>query len=160
MDISQHHLLAMFCAVQAWKRNLDGIILYRDPLLTFLRLERLSEERIDFITEAFKPLFSYHAQFVTDDSEEYENELLFSRVSITENIWKDDRIKPLNWPSQLPNEKELFSEILSFLSGNSGSFYKNNVTGYDVISRPNGLQPCLEIWFETIHNQNIQQSFC
>ena len=117
MHYQSHVFLAGYCALQAWKRGLDGVVLDRVPLLEFLGLDRLRQERVSMMQDDFRPLFPHSQHFASSENGEWENEVIFSRLPITSEAWNADRIKLLQWPTQPINENRLLSDMINLVIG-------------------------------------------
>lgn len=116
-DSCKHRLLAIFCSLQAWQRQIDGIIIDRVPLLSYLGLERLKRDRVDWIARDFEPWFRYHDHYTSSDYGEWESELTFARVPITDSSDASVRIKTLNLPKAGLRAETLWRAITDMLLG-------------------------------------------
>lgn len=61
--LRQHRALALFCVVQCWLRQLDGLVIDRPHLERILGLERFKKQRVTWLQEDFKDFFPYQETF-------------------------------------------------------------------------------------------------
>ena len=50
----QHRTVALFAVIQAWLRNLDGLVFQRKDLQRLLGLQRFKQTRIEWLEEDFR----------------------------------------------------------------------------------------------------------
>lgn len=80
----QHISISLFCVIQCWIRNLDGITLSREDLERLLGLERFKQKRLEWLVEDLSEFFPNHKIFkYADDSFAY---LTVSRFPIDDNL--------------------------------------------------------------------------
>lgn len=60
----QHRVLGHFLAVQAWLRGVDCLVLDRNDVEAFLVLERLKEQRINWLRDDLNPWFPHQHIYV------------------------------------------------------------------------------------------------
>jgi hypothetical protein len=116
-DVCKHRLLAIFCSLQAWQRQLDGIWIDRVPLLSYLGLERLKPDRVEWIARDFEPWFQYHDHYTSNENGEWVSELSFARVPITYSEQPPIRIERLQLPKTGLRADTLWRGISDMLLG-------------------------------------------
>mgnify|MGYP001770989469 CR=1 FL=1 len=54
-----HRVLGTYLALVAWKRKADGVVINRESLLSFLKISRMQNVRVDWMKEDLAHLFPY-----------------------------------------------------------------------------------------------------
>ena len=77
----QHRLFAMFAAIQAWKRNLDALILTRYHLNRIFDVTRFERSRLDALKSDLKSWFPFSLTFKLVKQGRLEN-IIISRCKL------------------------------------------------------------------------------
>ena len=86
----QHRTVALFAVIQAWLRNLDGLVFQRKDLQRLLGLQRFKQTRIEWLEEDFREFFPYQAIFWETYPVESFESLYVSRVPLPEEHTKGE----------------------------------------------------------------------
>ncbi|EOV6284663.1 hypothetical protein ACOQ0N_004598 [Vibrio parahaemolyticus] len=123
-----HRVLGAYLAMSAWKKGADCVILQRSTLLSFLKLERMKNKRIDWLKEDLKYLFHYAHTTSYTKTRTYAD-LYLSRVKIPKgkDVWgsmsteeRIQKLKELNIEAEvieLPSETRLLSKMALVSNG-------------------------------------------
>lgn len=79
-----HRILGMFLALRAWHMGVDCVAVNRVSLLRFLELERMRDQRVDWIRDDIKDLFPHVWTTVSSGTNIYAT-AYFSRFPIPQD---------------------------------------------------------------------------
>lgn len=136
MSTRSHRLLAIYCALQAWQRQLDGICIDRIPLSRYLGVEKLKQDRVAWIANDFKPWFGYHEHYCEMEDGEWINEVNFSRKPFANSSSDPNapKIRRLNKPTDGLTERNVSNAIMGMVLGFDEPLKQN---GFDELERAN-----------------------
>jgi len=120
--LREHRVIALFCVMQCWIQNLDGIILHRSELKRLLDIEKFEKSRQNWIIQDFK----YFFPFCEIEEEAYEmpngytneNQMQFSRLTVSRvALDKNPRINSLQlWILPTHQELEKLCDFVPFFT--------------------------------------------
>lgn len=108
-------LLGIYCVLQCWQRQIDGVEIRREDLLKVVGGERLTTQMVGEIAFEFRPWFKYHSQFAERDGSDWINNITFSRNPL--DGANRINVKPLLVPPAGLSEQLLLSYMLSLVLG-------------------------------------------
>lgn len=122
-----HRVLGAYLAILTCKKRLDCIVLERNNLLSFLKLERMKNERIDWLKTDLKYLFNYSNTTKYSKSGTYASLYLFRGSAPEKSIWKTMRTEEriIEFAKKgitaevitIPSEKELLTDMALISNG-------------------------------------------
>ena len=115
----RHRIVGLHLVLEAWKRNLDCIVLDRRDLESFFGLERFKGRRVSWLEEDFKPWFPYQRVYYFSGRANSIASLYLSRVPISEHLPEGvmsdaeriHRMEPLKVARFNPNLEKILSEF-------------------------------------------------
>ncbi|WGK83064.1 hypothetical protein PYE51_16980 [Vibrio aestuarianus] len=122
-----HRVLGTYLALVAWKRKADGVVINRESLLSFLKISRMQNVRVDWMKEDLAHLFPYTGNTYFSKTGSYSalyllrqplpKGILHKTMSTSERIkvFKDNGLKVIRITP--PDEKELIKKVALITSG-------------------------------------------
>jgi hypothetical protein len=117
----QHRTIALFCVIQCWIMNSDGLVLDRTILERLLGLERFKQTRVDWLVEDFEDFFPFNKTeedfYTNSDGYTNYNQTTFSRLTVSRvSFDQQPIIKPLKiWNHPTYQQlRELYEGFIPF----------------------------------------------
>ena len=127
--------LALFCALQAFQRNLMCVWIRRPVLLTYLGLDKIVSDREAWIREDFKPWFPSYRVFGETERSEMVDRHFFSKFAIEIVTEQIRSVRTL----------DTFRKEVSYATPESATFWKTLILKLFLIPK----RLCWKVWNST-----------
>lgn len=123
----QNRLLGTYLALWAWKQGVDCVVIPRTQLLPYLGLDRMRDDRIDWLKQDLKDMFRHTWSTIDSKSNIYAT-LYLSRKRIPQavtmgSMTDEDRVARLKASGvrasivSIPNERKIIRTLSLLLYG-------------------------------------------